>query len=205
LRLILARVDGSTIFLQRWYVECANQFLQIPMFRVSGCALIAVFFIGASSLVAQRHGRADSAANNSKNIPDSSVTVKTADRAVRWGATALGKLPSGSVEGVRKSDTGIESFHGVAFAQLLPTTAPPSEVLTYEIHYGFFRTRRLDASDLDPTTDLFITDDENDGFANRLTSIRIVAKMRDGRIIVLNDVYRITVTMAHRGVRPSAS
>jgi hypothetical protein len=143
---------------------------------------------------AQRHGRADAVQNYYNRIPDSALTVAVATHKIRWRTPQLAKLVQTSIAGLPSNATSVQSFTGVPFADVLPIVVPRSDIVMYEVHYGFFRRRRLQAVDLDSTTDLLVADDQNDGFTNRLTGIRLVAKMRDERIVTIKNVDAITVT-----------
>jgi hypothetical protein len=143
--------------------------------------------VATPSLHAQRHG--DSGQNYLKGIPDSTITVTVGNDKTQFRAADLAKLPtviasaSGSAHAVR----------GVLVTELLPATLSLSEADIFEIHYGFFRTRRLRNADLEPNSGIVITAQSDRGFSDRLSEFRVIATMRDGHAVVINHVAAIVL------------
>jgi hypothetical protein len=151
--------------------------------------LIVVCF-SCATLSAQRHGRADSVQNYLKAVPDATITVQLADRTARWRARDLVKLP----ESVFALPVGrVRATVGIDLSQLLPQVGTPADIDGYEIHYGFFHTRRLQAFDLQHGSKIIVTNDANGPFLNRVASLHVLVTMRSGEPVDFKNVYRIVV------------
>jgi hypothetical protein len=135
-------------------------------------------------VAAQRHGRADSLENNHKGQPDAAVVIVDDARPVRWRAPQLAALPLMNL-GSRTDRTGVN------LSELIP--APANRPSVYEIHYGFFRVKRLRREDLDDTTPILVESTSRKGFADRTAPIRIVYLQRSNGIHALNDVHRVVL------------
>ncbi len=89
------------------------------------------------------------------------------------------------------------SYGGVLLSQLLPSNTAAASIDAYEIHHGFFHTTRLDASSLDPDTELLIADELDRHSIDRTSLFYLVGKAKDGKPIVIGKVTAITVIL-HR-------
>ena len=155
---------------------------------------------------AQRHGRVDSLQNYYKGMPDAKIKIRYGNVKIDWKATDLARRTTISID-ARESRTGASrSFTGIPLSQLFPTTVTSADVDQYEIHYGFFRKRRIHASDLDATTPILVASKSGNGFHDRLSPIRLVFRSSAGQVIVIDGVVEVRLKIARTdGSRPQSS
>jgi hypothetical protein len=90
------------------------------------------------------------------------------------------------------------TFTGVPLALVLPAGTTPLDIDVYEIHHGFFHTRRLHASDLEPGTALLAADQREQKSIDKASLFYVVATTRDHKPIINGKVTAIVVHPVHR-------
>jgi hypothetical protein len=175
-----------------------------------GIVAVCLWTLLPFSLHAQRGGRPDAVQNYLKSIPDATLRIRFNEQKVDWRVPDLARQPFVSINAKDSKLQSMRTYTGIRLTALLPPPFAATRDNVYEIHHGFFRTRRFRGSDFDPESAMLIADDRNDHFANRLSPIRfIIASPTES--VVIDDVGEIVVKRAsssqdfHANTRPVRS
>jgi hypothetical protein len=98
-----------------------------------------------------------------------------------------------STVATRRRRASGSTFDGVSLTQLLPQGSTLGRVESYDIHYGFYRTLRVKAADLDAATDLLVADTVDRRKIGRASLFYVVARTRNRQSIVVLGVSAIVV------------
>jgi len=141
---------------------------------------------------AQRGGRPDGVQNYMKGIPDASLKIRFNEQKVIWPVPVLARLAFVSINAYDSQLRSMREYTGIRFSDLLPSGVASAQADEYEIHYGFFHTRRIKSSDLNAESVILVADEGNDHFANRLSRIRfIIASPNES--VVIDGVVEVVV------------
>ena len=147
----------------------------------------------SGNVVAQRHGRPDSAQNYEKSIPEPTLTITIDSQSSRWKRAALAAMTRSSISVPSRKPGSTRVFSGVTLSQLLPSDAAPPGLTVYETHHGFFHTQRLDASDLEPGTDLLIADRVDQRAIAKSSLFYVIATTRGHQPLTIGNVTSILI------------
>src|SRR5262249_13090847 len=111
--------------------------------------------LGSGGLRAQRHGRADSAQQYAKSIPEATFTITFDGRRHVLAQRDLTHLSRTSREVAGKEPGSVRKYSGVLLTDLV--SADPS-LRRYDIHHGFFHITHLDESMLMSPADILVAD-----------------------------------------------
>jgi hypothetical protein len=84
----------------------------------------------------------------------------------------------------------VRRYTGVLISELSP---PHTPIRQYEIHHGFFHTKRLDASLLEPGTDLMVADRIEGRRVDLDALFYVVGVMQGGQVFVIGKVISIVL------------
>jgi hypothetical protein len=160
---------------------------------------MAAVALGLSvTLDAQRHGRPDSAQNSAKSIPEPTLKITIDGASTRWKREAFAAMAKGPAAVPARKPASSRVFTGVPLSQLIPAGATSRGPDVDEIHHGFFQTRRLNASDLQPGTDLLIADQIDQKNIGKGSPFYVIAMTRDSKPIVIGKVTSIVIHPTQR-------
>ena len=132
----------------------------------------------------QRHGRPDSAQQYAKSIPEATLTITVDGSRHVVRQKDFASLPRASRSVPSRKAGSVRTFAGVLLTDLVP--ADPV-FRHYDIHHGFFHTRRLDDSMVSSTA-ILIADAVDGRPIDRASLFSLIATGRDGNPIVIGKV-----------------
>ena len=164
--------------------------------KITTVVAILALFLGAGVVShAQRHGRSDSVQNYVSGLRDYTITIRYVREKWRYTTSDLSErvLTPHSA----RSDPGSSvTTGGVPLSDLLPTAFDRSNVVRYDVRYGFYHTRAISASDLGD--DILITDRTTGRFTDRLSPVRLVIYLSDKRMLIIDDVHEVALRTTGR-------
>jgi hypothetical protein len=160
-------------------------------FVVFLCGALLVPVVGAAPAFAQRHGRADSAQNYAKGIPEPTLTNRTPGSTIKLRRQQLSGYPAISETIVGPARGRVQSLSGVAISAVAGGSSLLASGQMLEVHYGFFRTKRVRFSDLAPDTTPLIVEKVNDRLVNRTSLFYVLIRTTKGDVIRLKAVREI--------------
>ena len=170
-----------------------GRLLLTPNYLVDRLSIsMLVLVVSATPTVAQRHGRADSAQNYAKGIPDATLTIRTPTSKVQLQRQQLSQYPTTTQDIDPQSQGRVQSISGVPISALPGLSVlPPDQTL--EIRHGFFRTRRIRMSDLATDTMPVIVQRIDGKPIDRASLFYILLRLRTGAVIRVKAVREIRI------------
>jgi len=154
---------------------------------------LLILLIWAVPLIAQRYGRPYSPLSPAHNMapPEFVLKLEPAHHNIRISDSDLGQLKRSTFITADPKTRKVTRYDGVPLVNLLSAVPQHSRPRTLEVYYGFFRTRAISTSELDPDSEPLIADMIDGNHIKGGKPFCLIAKDRQGHFLLIREVTAI--------------